>query len=115
MTISERIFEILRLKGISQRDLSAKTGIPASTISDWKGKKVNPASDKIMIICEVLEVSPYELLSGTESEKYTTLDYEMLSKGSEEYKVLQMFRKMNPEQKARVFGYMDALQEKLRK
>lgn len=46
--------------------ITRKTGIAESTISDWKKKKTNPESDKILIISEVLGVSPYELLSGAE-------------------------------------------------
>ena len=51
---------------MSQKEFAAKTGIAESTISDWKKKKTNPVSDKILIISEVLGVSPYELLSGAE-------------------------------------------------
>ncbi len=67
MTISERIFELIRERGYSQKEFSKKTGIAESTISDWKKKGTNPVSDKILIICEVLEVSPYYLLSGVEN------------------------------------------------
>ena len=45
MIISERIFQVLKEKGISQKDFAMATGIPQSTISDWKGKHVNPAAD----------------------------------------------------------------------
>ncbi len=51
MLISERIFELLKEKGITQKEFSELTGISQSTISDWKRKKTNPASDKIMLIC----------------------------------------------------------------
>ena len=46
-------------------DFSKATGIAQSTISDWKRKKTNPSADKIMIICNVLKVTPYELLQDT--------------------------------------------------
>ena len=36
-----------------------------STISEWKKKKTNPLSEKIMPICEALEVTPEWLLSGS--------------------------------------------------
>ena len=51
---------------MSQKEFSRKTGIAESSISDWKKKHTNPVSDKILIICEVLDISPYELLSGAE-------------------------------------------------
>ena len=59
MTISQKIFKLLELEKLSQKDFSEKTGIPQSTISDWRKKNTNPASDKILIICEVLKVTPY--------------------------------------------------------
>ena len=68
MTISERIFELIRERGYTQKEFSKKTGIAESTISDWKKKGTNPVSDKILTICDVLEVSPYFLLSGVERE-----------------------------------------------
>ena len=74
MTISERIFELIREKGYTQKEFSKKTGIAESTISDWKKKGTNPVSDKILVICEVLEVSPYFLLGGAEKQDGRTRD-----------------------------------------
>lgn len=67
MLISERIYNLLKEKNISQIDFSRKTGISQSTISDWRRKGTNPSADKIMVICETLDVTPYELLLGAES------------------------------------------------
>lgn len=109
MIISEKIFEILKRKGMKQKEFSEKTGIPQSTISDWKSKKLNPASDKIMLICSVLNVSPYELLSGVESEDYKSTDYIMLDKKTEEYRLIEQYRSLESERRQRLFGYMEAL------
>ena len=57
MTISEKIFALLEQKQLSQKEFSEKTEISQSTISDWKRKRTNPSSDKILKICEVLQVS----------------------------------------------------------
>ena len=73
MTISERIFELLEQRGMSQKEFSEKTGIAQSSISDWKRKKTNPVSEKILIICNVLDVTPYEFWEAlTESEAGAT-------------------------------------------
>ena len=50
MTISDRIFQLIQERGMSQKEFSEKTGIAQSTISDWKRKSMNPAADKIMLI-----------------------------------------------------------------
>lgn len=110
MQIYERVFELLQHKGISQKDLSERTGIPQSTISDWKNKHVNPAADKIMILCQVLEVSPYDLLSGMENEKYEIPDYLYIGKSSEEYALIERIRNLSVYEKNRLIGYLEALE-----
>ena len=55
MTISERVFYRLNEIGMSQKEFSEQTGIAPSTISEWKSKRTNPTSEKIMIMCKVVE------------------------------------------------------------
>ncbi len=62
MTIQQRIFKIMREKGITQNDLAQATGIPASTVSAWKIRNSCPPSDKISLIAKCLKVSVYDLL-----------------------------------------------------
>lgn len=112
MIISERIFELLKEKGISQKEFAQLTGISQSTISDWKRKKTNPASDKIMLICDVLEITPYELLSGVENDNYRQLDYVIVDKQSEDYTFLESFRKFSEAERNRLLGYMQAMADK---
>ena len=115
MIISERIFAMLDEKGISQKEFSERTGISQSTISDWKRKKTNPASDKIMLICDVLDITPYELLSGVEKSKYTQLDYVIVDKNSVDYQFLETMRGFNKSAKDKLFGYMQALKDMQKK
>ena len=69
MIISERIFQIMEEKEIQQIELSERTGIAQSTIADWKRLKKNPSADKIMIICDALNVSPEDILFDTMTSK----------------------------------------------
>ncbi len=110
MTISENIFKLLNEKGIKQKEFSGKTGISESTISDWKRKGTNPASDKIMIICEVLGVSPYELLSTCDS-KYVQTESLIVDRVSDEYEVVKAMRELDAGKKNRIIGYTKALCE----
>ena len=110
-TISDRIFELINERGMSQKDFAQKTGIAQSTISDWKRKKTNPVADKILIICETLRVSPYELLSGVEhigsrSNENTTY---VVDKGTELGVLIETYQNMNPSDQKRLLGYMQAL------
>ena len=110
MIISERIFKIMEEKGIRQTDFSAQTGISQSTISDWKRKKTNPSSDKIMVICETLGVSPYELLQDNNRDNTNEMiDYKVVSEGTDSYDLLVEFEQMDKSMRNRLIGYMDAL------
>lgn len=114
MLISERIYKYLKEKGITQKEFANRTGISQSTISDWKRKGTNPSADKIMIICDVLDISPYELLSGTENKKlkeYKQTDYVVVDKQSKEYALIETYQNLNADARKRLEGYMSALND----
>ena len=113
MTISERIFKLLQERGMSQKEFSDRTGIAQSSISDWKRKKTNPVSEKILIICDVLDVTPYELLGATEGEGKRSNPSEVIvvEKGSETGRMLEEYLGMSEKYQERLLGYMHALQE----
>lgn len=111
MIISERIFSMLKDRGMSQKEFSIQTGISQSTISDWKTKKTNPASDKIMVICDVLEVSPYELLTETEGGGARRMEYKIVDKASDEYVLLETYGNMSEEKQDRLLAYAKVLTE----
>lgn len=111
MIISERIFAIMQEKGISQKELSEKTGISQSTISDWKRKKTNPSADKLKVICDVLRVTLYELLADAEGEGSRPVDYVIVDKGSEDYTLLVEYRALPGAFRERLAGYLDALRD----
>jgi len=111
MTVSQRIFTILDEKKMTQKEFSEKTGIPQSTISDWRKKNTNPASDKILIICETLGVTPYELLSGVQEEgtRSTGMKRWVISDDSEEGEMLQLYNQLDQNRRLRLMGYLEAL------
>ena len=113
MTISERIFEILDKRGMSQKEFSEKTGIAQSSISDWKRKKTNPVSDKILIICNVLNVTPYELLGGTDGvgNRSNPSEFILVEKNSELGQSILTFFALDKEKQGRILGYLKALSE----
>ena len=110
MTISERIFKLIEEREITQNDFSKATGIAQSSISDWKRKKTNPSADKIMIICKVLKVTPYELLQDT-AQSVEELDYRVVTKGTKEYNLLLEMESLEKSQKERLLGYIEALKQ----
>ena len=80
MIISERIFCVMEQKNITQLELSKRTGIATSNISDWKKKKTNPKADCLLSICDALEITPEQLLTGKGIDpeyKDADMDYEV--------------------------------------
>lgn len=112
-TVSDRIFELLKEKKMTQKEFAQRTGIAESSISDWKRKRTNPVSDKILIICEVLEVTPYELLSGAEHTGSRSRDNNtyVISKGTEIGMLVESYQKLNPDMQKRLMGYLEALKQ----
>lgn len=112
MTISERMFQIMEEQGISQYRLSKMTGISTKTISDWRSKKTNPGADKIMVICEALQISPETLLTGrgrtetSDSLPYIETDYEKEAEGQ----LIGNFRTFSDDKKKRLLAYMNMLE-----
>lgn len=107
MIISERLFKLMEDKGMTQLEFSAATGIAQSTISDWKRKKTNPAADKIMIICDALDVSPFDLLQDTIPSKGAgEVDFIIASQGTSEYAVVKKMEKLSKKAKDEVVSYV---------
>lgn len=116
MTISEKIFEILDARGISQKDFSIATGIPQSTISDWRKKNTNPASDKILVICDVLDITPYELLSNVKEEgtRANKMACRIVVEGTDEDILIDAYEKLDTKARGRLLGYIEALKQDIK-
>lgn len=111
MTIGERVLELVHKREMTQKEFSERTGIPQSTMSSWKGKKQNPSIDKLKVICDVLRVDPYYLISGVEGNEALNNDYLIVYKEDEEYQLLQGYRKLDRDRRNRIQGYITALKE----
>lgn len=107
MTISERLFKIMEDKNISMPELSRMTGISRHTIFDWQRRNTNPGADKIMVICEALQISPDELLIGTNSK--SNFD-NSISINEFETQILTACQELSEDKKKRLLAYLNMLQ-----
>ena len=114
MTIGQKIFYLLEEKKMTQKEFSDRTGIATTTISDWRKKNTNPGSDKIMVICSALEVTPEYLLSGIteDSDRGKNVDYMVLTKGTEERELIELFNDMDWLDRAHLIDYARKIGEK---
>ena len=107
----ERIFYVMEQKNITQLELSRRTGIATSNISDWKKKKTNPKANCLLSICDALEITPDQLLTGKEIDpeyKDADMDYEVTKA---DIRILKQIHSLGDEQYKRLMAYMKALQK----
>lgn len=109
MTISERLFMIMQERNISIPDLSRMTGISRHTIYDWQKKNTNPGADKIMLICEALNVTPVELLSGKRENNIGIKDASWSSDGFM-VTLINQCQDLSEEKQKRLLAYLNMLQ-----
>lgn len=104
MQIYEKIFARLSELHMSQTELSRRTGIATSTISDWRKKQINPQADKLVAICRALDMSLVELLCDEEdkSNEVLTTDYKL----DDQIKIDSIEAASN-ETKRRIISYLE--------
>ena len=106
MSINERLFKVMKDNNISIRELARRTGITASTISDWHTKHTNPTAEKIPVICEALGITTSYLLKGIDESDVTFV----LTR--EEQNLIESFRSSDDESKKRLLAYFKSLSDK---
>ena len=98
MKISERIFELMKAKKITQAELAEALGITQPSVGNWKTRGTTPPMEYLPTICEVLGVSWEYLVTGEETEQHFT---------SEELHLVEQFRKVLPEGQKNIQRYIE--------
>lgn len=104
MNIYEKIFARLEELHMSQIELSRRTGIATSTISDWRKKEINPQADKLVIICKALDMSLVNLLCDEEDKKNTIFTTNHVN---EEQIILDHIDNSSVATKKRIISYLE--------
>ena len=60
MTTGQLIKEKLRINHIKQRELAELTQVTEIAVCKWVADKTMPASDKVIMVCEALSITPNE-------------------------------------------------------
>jgi len=113
MTISERILKVIKERNMTQVEFAKQVGIATSTISEWKKRKTNPSVDKLMDICNVLQITPEQLLTGEgiedEEEIATTMPESRFT--PQDIRMVEDYHGLKEEQQKRFLAYMEALKK----
>lgn len=67
MTICERLFDELNLRGFTAYGLAKALGVHPTTISNWKQRNTDPPSKYIIAICGFIGCSIEYLLTGEDA------------------------------------------------
>ncbi len=113
MIISERILKVMKERKMTQTEFAKQVGIGESTISEWKKKKTNPTAEKLLDICNVLQITPEQLLIG----KGIDDEEEIAAKAPEsrftpqDICIIDDFHELKEDGKKRLMAYMEALKK----
>lgn len=69
MNFGEKLYELRKLKNLSQEEVADKLNVTRQTVSKWETNQSTPDFDKIVPLCELFEISTEELLTGKKSEE----------------------------------------------
>lgn len=106
ISVNDKIFELLKNKDVSQKELSDLTGISTSAISDWKHKGSVPSAVNIQKICKALDINPEELL-GTSS--FHISDTYIIKEDDELYEFVSLYDKATSDIKKRILAYINGI------
>lgn len=107
MNIYEKIFDRLAKLHMSQIELSRRTGIATSTISDWRKKKINPQADKLVAICKALDMSLVDLLCDEDDKEKKVQQTDFML---DERHIVEVFRMSDNKTKRRLLRYFELVE-----
>lgn len=91
----ERILELMSKEGITAKKLTEDIGISSSAISEWKKGKAKPTSEAIIKMAKYFNVTTDYILLGVDNN---------LNLSSEEKRLLEIFQKLNADDKTILIG-----------
>ncbi len=98
MKVNERIITMINEKNIKIADLSRKTGISQSTITNWVKRDSSPNADMIQAIATAFNVSIEFLITGKEPNTDLT---------SAEQELLTAFRGLDDISQTKIIGIVE--------
>lgn len=66
----EIVEQLMKERNLKIADVQRGTGIPYSTLTDWKAGRYTPKIDKIQKVAEFFDVTPDYIMNGGKTEEY---------------------------------------------
>lgn len=110
MTICERLFEELKLRGFTAYSMSKSIGVSTATISNWKQRNTDPPSKCIIPICEFLGCSIEYLLTGEDTGAPVVIKKEPVPRISENGReMLALYEKLSERDQLLLLGRLQEM------
>ncbi len=106
---SDRLKAIRKEKKLTQKEVASRCGIAEPTIRKYESGKLNPKWETVQKIAKALEVDSAVLMGWEERSAIITEEVKAIEK--QEKKLLQSFRKLNPDGQKKVIDYITDLSE----
>lgn len=100
MTIIERIFLIMKEKGLKQKELATATNKNESQITSWKNRNCNPPAELLPDIAKFLNVSINYLVTGQTETNNNNFNF--LNSNNDEAELLKNYQKLDQRGKHKV-------------
>ena len=79
-TLSKRISDLRRKKGLTQESLAEKTELSSNYISHTENSRSIPSLETLMKLCSALDITPDEVLLGTKQDMENYLQSDIQKK-----------------------------------
>ncbi len=106
---SLKLRELRQEKGYTQKQISDKTGISRSVLSQYETGHSEPTASVIIKLADALEVTTDYLLERADELDNVTVQSSAPPLPADELELLRLFRQMNQKQKNRVIGFSEGL------
>lgn len=71
MDLSDKIFKLRKVNGLSQDNLAEKLGVSRQSISKWESGQSTPELDKVLKLAEIFDVTTDYLLQPSATDELT--------------------------------------------
>ena len=100
MDIGKRLRELRKAKGLSQRDIEDRTGLPKAYISIVENGRTTPTLQMLVRWAEALDVELYQLFAVGHDQPEATAFHERSPVDAQERTLLGLFDQMPVEDRA---------------
>lgn len=114
MTTTDRIFTLLKERGVSQLAFAKAIGVSTGNVSDWKTGRSSPKETAITKIADYFNVSVDNLLGRTEDKKGppATVSSDEGAGSPLEEQLIGYVRRLTPDQQDFLLAQIKTMQER---